>query len=942
MVAEDSPHETDVYCIRHHVPILALRGRVMFPGIRASVALPPRAVRLARELLRQGRAGGIGFVAMQPGTAELYNIGTFCKVVAAKEEAYEEARSSSSAGGGYGGTGGGAGGRVLLTVEGCSRLRVLRCTRVAAPFQISTVQLLEDYVGDCSGVTWNSLLLRVQKELLSLLPRVDAPDPLRWPTSASGFGDVVGVLLGRLGVKDRQQILETIDVRERLELILPWLHREARADDGDDVSPSATSSVGESRMQWPLIGVEYELQSVRGAVRSLDDASFGLGDEWGSEEEDIVSHMSRAILEVGLSADAMRIAKGELKRLKALASHHSEYIGVRTYLETLMSLPWKACTVDSLDLPQARAVLDGDHFGLEAPKKRILEFLAVRQLGGSTKGPILCLEGPPGIGKTSLGFSVAKALGRKFTRLALGGMRDEAELRGHRRTYIGSAPGAIIQGLQAVGVNNPVLLLDEIDKLTHSAHFNPQAVLLEILDPEQNIDFRDHYLNTPFDLSRVLFMCTSNNGSLMDRPLLDRLELLELTGYTAREKEAIARSHLLPKQRRLHGLQTPDPEPTVATADSARLTLSDMAISALVEGWASSEGGVRRLERLLGSICRWAALQLQQGAEPGMTGRIVVDAPDLEEILGSPLGCASPTWRRLQTLEDGVAPTLSELADGNAEVVFVEAACAAGCGGLTVTGGLGLGPVAREAMLTAVSTLRSQCCCDEALLSPYGGSVGSLSGGGSSASSSRAPRRWRQLDGGTCSASAAWLSGSREQDLYLHLAASCALRDSSAIGLPTLLAAASLLLSRPVRSRSASSGEVSLRGVLLPVDSVREKVLAAHRAGVRLLLLPLANRKQVLEEVPSAVLAEISVRFARDVSEAMAWTFDPEPALGNGKEAHSTVDGGDSGAASASEGDRQGRAPLPPSSPSIPRRRRDRQREEPQRRQLPPLRMSRL
>jgi len=545
-------------------------------------------------------------------------------------------------------------------------------------------------------------------------------------------------------------------------------------------------------------------------------------------------------------------------------------------------------------------MLDEDHKGLHQVKKRLLEFLAVQKMRGDMKGPILCLHGPPGIGKTSLGRSIARALGRKFHRIALGGVKDEAEIRGHRRTYIGSMPGSIIQALQALGTNNPVILLDEVDKMAANSMFNPQATLLEVLDPEQNGSFKDHYLNTPFDLSRALFICTANDSSLIDRPLLDRMEVIELSGYTLEEKASITESHLLPKQRRLHALESEKPEAEaqqageggdaahaeVMHAQEPRLVLTSEAVNNLITKW-TSESGVRSLERRLAQICRWASLRLQgldvphnassgdaerqvalSSCGPNDKGIVVVDTQHLPHIIGAELFEPDIAER----LVVGVAMGLSVSSVGG-QLLFIEATRTRGSGRLTITGQLG--KVMTESVETALSLLRSRFV--------RGGRASGSSVGAAAGDVSTAPVASEVLnllysrkapgDAESSVDSAADRDPFKGEDVHVHFPAGGIPKDGPSAGVAVLLALASVLLDRPMRSDTAVTGEVTLRGHVLPVGGIRDKVLAAHRAGVKHVLLPLANKRHVLEDIPAKTLEGIQVHYMKHVDEALDWAF---------------------------------------------------------------------
>merc|ERR1719387_766165 len=629
----------------------------------------------------------------------------------------------------------------------------------------------------------------------------------------------------------------------------------------------------------------------------------------------------------------------------------------RTYLETLAGLPWQKSSnqEEELDLSEARNILEDDHFGLEKVKQRILEFLAVHKMRSDMRGPIMCLHGPPGVGKTSLGRSVAKSLGRQFHRIALGGVRDEAELRGHRRTYIGSMPGVIIQSLQSSKVSNPVVLLDEIDKLTKNGMFNPSGALLEILDPEQNHTFKDNYINCAFDLSKILFICTCNEIQTIDRPLLDRMEVIDLSGYTVEEKSAIATRHLIPKQLKTHALHKkitqgptvePESEPVVADAQAPEpekekdeeelgeplLALSDSAVTDLVLKW-TSESGVRSLERKIAEICRWAALRNVSGpglnmidetnrekeeekeralAEcgPDEQGVITVDSKHLPHIVGVEI--FEPNLAERLTI--GVSMGLAVTSTGG-QLLFVEATRHKGSGRLTVTGQLG--EVMRESVMAAVTLLKSKTPTPPKTegaenekpltglpsLSPSNESIPTPAIA-SGMQVSRIPTNFLEsqfrpnlhldLNVPAVSNNSKDSCNPFEQvtkqvqtlfsrldekssfgsdDVHIHFPAGGIPKDGPSAGVAATLALASLLFGRPVRSDTAVTGEITLRGHVLPVGGIRDKVLAAHRAGVRHVLLPFANQRHVKDELPASLAGGIEIHYVKHIDEALNWAF---------------------------------------------------------------------
>jgi ATP-dependent Lon protease len=484
---------------------------------------------------------------------------------------------------------------------------------------------------------------------------------------------------------------------------------------------------------------------------------------------------------------------------------------VRTYLEWLVHLPWSVSTEDNLDVPHARQILDDDHYDLEKIKDRILEFLAVRKLKKDSKGPILCFVGPPGTGKTSLGRSIARAMGRKFVRLSLGGIRDEAEIRGHRRTYIGSLPGRIIQNLRNAGSNNPLFILDEIDKLGADFRGDPASALLEVLDPEQNSDFMDHYLDVPFDLSRVMFVTTANLLDPIPPPLRDRMEVIELAGYTEEDKLHIAQRHLIPKQIRENGLE------------AKHITFTEEGLAHLIRHY-TREAGLRNLEREIGSLCRKVA----RGVSEGKTDPIAIDAAKTEELLG-PERFFSEVAERTQ--EPGVAIGLAWTPLGG-DIMFIEATRMSGTKGLTLTGHLG--DVMKESAQAALSYIRTR------------------------ADSLGIPADFFD-----------------STDLHVHVPAGAVPKDGPSAGITIATSLASLLTGRVVRHDLAMTGEITLRGKVLPVGGIKEKVLGARRAGLSTVILPKRNEKD-LEDVPEAVRKEMRFLFVDNMDQVLEQALDPK------------------------------------------------------------------
>ena len=540
----------------------------------------------------------------------------------------------------------------------------------------------------------------------------------------------------------------------------------------------------------------------------LKEIQKKLGEDGGDNKAEL-AELHKAIDEAGMPEEVAKQAKKELKRLERMSDSSAEYSMVRTYLDWLLELPWKAPEPDAIDVAQARQVLDDDHFGLEQVKKRIVEFLAVRKLKPGGHGPILCLVGPPGVGKTSLGQSIARALGRKFARVSLGGVHDEAEIRGHRRTYIGALPGNIIQALKKAGTRGCVMMLDEIDKLGTGVHGDPSAALLEVLDPQQNNTFRDNYLAVPFDLSQVIFIATANVLDTIPGPLRDRMEVLHLAGYTQEEKREIARRYLVQRQLEETGLKP------------GQFTITDDALMDIIRHH-TREAGVRNLERQIGAVCRHVAVRIAEGKIEAQT----VDAPDLGEILGQP---RFENEVALRTGMTGVATGLAWTPVGG-DILFIEASRTPGSGRLILTGQLG--DVMKESAQAALTLVKSRLLA-------------------------------LKLEPGAF----------EKVDVHIHVPAGAVPKDGPSAGVAMFIALSSLFLDRPVRSQVAMTGEISLRGLVMPVGGIKEKVLAALAAGITTVMLPARNRKD-LEDVPEQARAQLEFIFLEDVEQALRGAID--------------------------------------------------------------------
>ncbi|MBA3515437.1 MAG: endopeptidase La [Pyrinomonadaceae bacterium] len=630
------------------------------------------------------------------------------------------------------------------------------------------------------------------QQALALLPGV--PPEVRVAILGSVEPVRLAYFLGsilNLGLEQEQKMLEAETADELLHLAHVYLAREL------EIIQLRSKITSEAQSEMDKAQRDYVLrQQMKAIQKELGE------DETGERAE--AEMLRERLTAADLPEDVRKESERELKRLERLPAAAPDYHVIRTYLDYVLELPWRKSSEDKLDLIEARQILDEDHYGLEDVKERILEFLAVIKLRPDTKSPILCFVGPPGVGKTSLGRSIARALGRQFERLSLGGMRDEAELRGHRRTYIGSMPGRIIQSIRRAGVNNPVVMLDEIDKLGNDFRGDPASALLEILDPQQNNTFRDHYLDLPFDLSKVFFIATANQMGPIAPPLRDRMEVINLAGYSDPEKLQIARRYLIPRQIKENGL------------NEAQLIIADEAIE-LIAARYTREAGVRQLERNIGSIARKVALKIAQGQVESVT----IAPPDIKDYQGAPKFYPEQARKELPA---GVATGMAWTEMGG-EVLFIEATLLPGGKGLTITGQLG--EVMQESARAAQSYLWSHAA-------EFGISAEMF----------------------------------RDYGVHLHVPAGAIPKDGPSAGVSITAALASLYTGRRVRPDTAMTGEITLSGLVFPVGGIKEKVLAAHRAGIRRIILPLRNEPDV-EEIPEDVNKELQIAFISRINEVV-------------------------------------------------------------------------
>ncbi|SRR5579875_2907850 len=762
------------------LPVLPLRGIVIFPSqIHPFLVSRPSSLKLIEEV----EGPRIIALAAQKNPEEesprpdgLYQRGTAVRILKVLKYPDQSVR---------------------VLVQGLARIELEEFTSLDPYFVARVRRLSETFTHDKESEALQAHLVSQFSKFVSLVPYL--PDELQVMAmqvrEPGRLTDLVASYL-KIAVEEAQDLLASLDVRARLEKLIAILTREIELLElGHKIQSQVQTELNKNQREY------YLRQQLKAIQKEL-----GEGDQRLSEIEDI----ERKILEAKMPEEARKAADKELERLKMIPPESAEHTVVRTYLDWLTALPWSVASTDNLDIKHARQVLDEDHYDLEKVKERILEFLAVRKLKQDTKGPILCFVGPPGTGKTSLGRSIARALGRKFVRLSLGGIRDEAEIRGHRRTYIGSLPGRIIQGIRNAGTKNPLFILDEVDKLGADFRGDPASALLEVLDPEQNNTFSDHYLDVPFDLSGVLFITTANVLDTIPAPLRDRMEVLELPGYTEEEKLQIVERHLVPKQLKENGLE------------ATKIEFPPDAMAEVIRSY-TREAGLRNLEREIARICRKIARSITEGEQP--PERVTVES--LNKYLGPPKFYPEVAERGH---EPGVATGLAWTPNGG-DILFIESTRMSGQKGLTLTGSLG--DVMKESAQAALSYVRS-----------------------------RADRLGVPID------------FFEKSDLHVHIPAGGIPKDGPSAGVTVAASLASLLSGRPVRSDVAMTGEITLRGKVLPVGGIKEKVLAARRAGIKTVILPRRNERD-LEDIPPEVRNELKFIFVDTVDEVLSAVLQP-------------------------------------------------------------------
>jgi ATP-dependent Lon protease len=777
------------------IPVIAMRNVALLPGIVVPITLGrEESLNAAQEAVRSGKKIGLllqhDAAVEKPTSHDLHQIGVLATVVR-----YVTAPDGTH----------------HLVAQGEGRFQVQEFAH-ERPYFAARIQPLAETNTTGPQIDARAEVLKSRAiEALSLLPQVPG-ELARTIQSIESPSRLADLIISFMDVKaqEKQEMLETLNLQERLDKVLKVLaNRLEVLKITRDITEQTQSALGERQREAVL----------REQLRQLQKE---LGEDEDSGVE--IDELEKQIEKASMPAEVAEHARKELKRLQRMNEASPEHGMVRTYLDWLVTLPWAVADTEDIDIERARRILDEDHYGLDKVKRRILEYLAVRKLNPQGRSPILCFVGPPGVGKTSLGQSIARALGLKFQRASLGGVHDEAEIRGHRRTYIGALPGNIIQGLKKAGTRNPVFMLDEIDKLNASHQGDPSSALLEVLDPEQNATFRDNYIAQPFDLSRVLFIATANVLETIPGPLRDRMEIIQLTGYTEEEKLQIARRYLVQRQLKANGL----------TAEQVEVT--DAALKRVIHEY-TRESGCRNLEREIGALLRRAAMRIAEGKNTS----VKIDTGDVPDILG-PTRFENDVAQR--TSVPGVATGLAWTPVGG-DILFVESAKLPGSGKLILTGQLG--DVMKESAQAALSLVKAQAV--EFGIDPL------------------------QFE---------------HSDIHVHVPAGAIPKDGPSAGVAMFISLASLLRGKSVRPDVAMTGEISLRGLVLPVGGIKEKTIAAARAGIRKVILPARNKRD-LEDIPQSAKALLEFVWVEHVSEALAVALgSPESEKGAAAKAAST------------------------------------------------------
>ncbi len=766
------------------LPILALRNTVLFPGVVLPITVGRDAsLELVKDAHQNDRM--IGVVAQRtaevedPTPPDLYDTGTVAEIL----KLIKMPDGSKS-----------------IVIQGKRRFRTTEYVQTDPYFRAQVEPLPED--PDTSGIELQARIRSIKElaiQIVNMAPNLpsEAADAIENIESPPFLIHFIASNL-QMDVEAKQDLLSTIPLVDRAEKVLDQLNEERQVLElSEEIRSRVKTDVDQQQREYLL---RQQMKAIQEELGESDDAGVEIDElRQRAEEKDLPEH-------------AQETLDKQLKRLGRTNPASPDYAVTRNYIDWILDLPWREFSEDNLEVDRAADILDEDHYGLEDVKQRILEYLAVLKLKGDMKAPILCLHGPPGVGKTSLGKSIARALNREFVRMSLGGVRDEAEIRGHRRTYVGALPGRIIQGIKKAGTNNPVFMLDEVDKLDSGFQGDPSSALLEVLDPEQNDNFNDHYLELDYDLSKVLFIATANYVERIPAPLRDRMEMIEINGYTPNEKLQIAKQYLVPRQIERNGLT------------EEQMMLSDDAILLMIDGY-TRESGVRQLERTIGSVCRRVAKKVATGEAESVS----IDADDIEEYLGARKHFSEVAER---TEVPGVATGLAYTAVGG-DILFIEASVSRGSGRMSLTGQLG--DVMKESAQAALSYVKAHA---EELNIPQD-----------------AFRYW---------------------DLHVHVPAGAIPKDGPSAGVALLSALVSIFTQRRVKHTVAMTGEITLRGLVLPIGGVKEKVLAAKRAGIETVLLPKKNKKDV-KDIQDEALEGLDIEYVERMEQVIDHALEDEP-----------------------------------------------------------------
>lgn len=769
--------------------VLPLRNTVLFPQVVVPLAVGrERSVKLIEDAVANESPIAILTQRVaeedEPSVDDIYQIGTVARILKVVKIASDN---------------------YSVIIQGQQRIELQEMLQ-DDPFYVGKFQVLDEAEQAAAEdqVEIEALFMNLKstaKQVVKFIPEMpkEASQMVDGVDDPGQLCDFVAANMD-ITTEEKQSILETVELKERLKKVVTLLARQLEVlRVSDRIQSQIKEEIDKNQREYYL---RQQLKAIKEQLGDLD------GD--GGDLEEI----ALALDERDLPEEVEKVARKQLNRLRMMQPASSEYGVTRTYVETLLDIPWSEETEDNLNIKHAQGTLDEDHYGLQKVKKRIIEYLAVRKLKDDMKGPILCLVGPPGVGKTSLGRSIARALGRKFVRISLGGVHDESEIRGHRRTYVGALPGRIVQGLRKAGTSNPVFMLDEIDKVGRDFRGDPSAALLEVLDPEQNINFSDHYLEIPVDLSGVLFVATANMLDPISAPLRDRMDVIEIPGYTAHEKITICRNYLIPKQLELHGIS------------EGHLSITDDALQVLI-GKYTREAGVRNLERRVADVCRGVAVKVAMQAEiDDSEVSLTLEPDDLFEYLGPERYSYEVAER---TAQPGVATGLAWTPAGG-DILFIEATKMPGRGELVLTGQLG--DVMKESVRAALSFIRTNA--------------------------------------GDYNINANFL---RKHDVHLHVPAGAIPKDGPSAGITMFSALVSLFTGVKVRNDVAMTGEITLRGNVLPVGGIKEKVLAAHRAGIKRVIMPARNEKDLID-VTDDIREELDIHFVSHVSQLPDLVFE--------------------------------------------------------------------